>query len=81
MTSDSAAGCLSAGLSAEASSIVLAFADIAMALPSGASAGASCALALAIDGGIPVESLSALSATKVAFLAAEDFSAALPDFR
>ena len=53
----SAAGWASAGLSAAASSIVLAFADIALALPAGASAEASCALALATDGGIAVEPL------------------------
>ncbi|MDP1585942.1 MAG: hypothetical protein Q8M18_21205 [Bradyrhizobium sp.] len=64
----------------------MAFADIALALPAGTSE-FSRALALATDGGIVVEPLPLTSATSVssgssvAFLSAEDFSAALPDFR
>ena len=61
--------------------MVLAFADIALALSAGASAEASCALALATDGGIVVERPVSSSAISVAFLPVEDFSAALPDFR
>src|SRR5712691_403105 len=83
-TGASAAGCwASTGLSAAACRISLARVDMALALPSGVSADASCALALATDGGIAVETPPAAAATSVAsaLLAGDDFSATLPDVR
>ena len=61
----------------------MARADIALALPVGVSADASCALALATEGGIAVEpaSLLAAASASVAFLSAVDFSAVLLDLR
>jgi hypothetical protein len=57
-------------------SIVLAFADIALALSAGASADVNCALALATEAGIAAGVLPAASATS-AFLVSSDFEGAL----
>src|SRR5882724_1940302 len=82
-TGTSAAGCASTGLSAAACRISLARVDMALALPSGVSADASFALALATDGGIALETPPSSAAASVAsaFPARDDFSATLPELR
>ena len=74
------AACASAGLSVVAISIVLAFADIALALSAGASADVNCALALATEAGIAAGVSPAASATS-AFLVSSDFEATWLDLR
>src|SRR3954469_3279681 len=73
-TCASAGACASAGLSAAASSMVLAFAVIALALSlalsAGASAAVSCALALATEAGIAVGVSPAALATSVLVVSA-----------
>src|SRR6267378_4673628 len=83
----SAAGCASPGLFGAACTISLARADMARAFPaiglSGVPAAASCALALATDGGIAgeVPALSAAASGASAFFVVEDFSAILSSLR
>ena len=74
---------LSAGLSAAASRIVLAFAVIALALSAAASAEVSCALALATDAGIVGVLSAAASATSfsAAFLVVGGFRRDLAGLR
>ena len=71
----------SAGLSEPVCRIWLAHADIALALAAGVSAYDIRALASATDGEIAVEVPSGATSAAWAFLAAEAFSASLPDLR